>query len=42
MKKIFVIISNANGGIKTYENNLTNLLNRNGQKVYLIKKKSFS
>ena len=41
MKKIFVIISNANGGIKTYENNLINLLSRNNQKVYLIKKKVF-
>ena len=41
MKKIFVIISNAEGGIRTYENNLTNLLNQNGQKVNFIKKKFF-
>jgi glycosyltransferase involved in cell wall biosynthesis len=36
MKQIFVVISNAIGGIETYENNLIKLLINNKKKIHLI------
>jgi glycosyltransferase involved in cell wall biosynthesis len=40
MKKVFIIISNGFGGIKTYENNIKKFLKKEKQTIYFIGKKN--